>query len=632
MRPLNLQYTKSVYLFPAIDVSEDVNSLKQLYVIISLSGMPKIYFNEIPIIEIQTAGERYVFDWFGDCIEITDPITSEYLFVGFINNVLIGFGTIPLNINEKICKKMNIGVTITTPNLNIKGFGLSIPYKNYNAKFSFSQLLQPNAIDATRNIPNWENIKKLFKPSFDWKNNAPSLNYDVFKQVWKDSWVLYRLNTFYPEGPFPYKWISSCRNASYQYDKITMWDIIHIVEDLKWYDQDLSSKMLNMYLGMFRKSDGMIIQNKSCGDELDGESAKSESDLNKLTRSQPPIFSYTILELSKMTGNNELCNFAFENLAKNIEWWESKRYFPEYELFGYHDTPIEMGIESGLDNSPRFFNQFTGRKWNKVSNKTRRHLITVDLNSQMADYYQNVGVIASVLGSEKANDYFAKAERLIDVMQKYCWNEKQKFFFDYDVDVQEQQPIYSASHFFALLGGVVMKSKVNDFISHLSDPNKFWAELPIPSIALNSPFFSKDMWSGPGWVSQNYWIIIGLRRYNMNSLAAQIAYKCLKYLETTYDNYSKIFEYYNPLGLNQKDLLRKGDKSGPLPNYIGHFPIHSIFYYGLIGAEIIENNISFIPNWSVLKTQFELEFYYNLKKHNFSMNPQRTKLLELERS
>ena len=99
MKAPNLQYTKSIYLFPAIDVSEDVNHLKQLYVIISLSGMPRVFFNEAAIIEIKTVGERYVFDWFGDCIQLQDKLNNELMFIGFINNVLIGYGTIPFALN-----------------------------------------------------------------------------------------------------------------------------------------------------------------------------------------------------------------------------------------------------------------------------------------------------------------------------------------------------------------------------------------------------------------------------------------------------------------------------------------------------------------------------------------------------
>ena len=220
-------------------------------------------------------------------------------------------------------------------------------------------------------------------------------------------------------------------------------------------------------------------------------------------------------------------------------------------------TPTEIGSESGLDNSPRFFNQFDGEKWRKFPLKKIRKLIAVDLNAQMADYYQNIGVIAMMKEDSRSAEYFSKAEQLIDNMQIYLWDDDENFFFDYDAEMKTKQPLYSASSFWALFGGCVLKGKLNKVINHMVNPNKFWTELPIPSIAIDSEFFSPDMWMGPTWVSQNYWFIIGLKRYNFGSLAAQLAQKSLKYLENSYYNYNKFYEFYNPLGISQKKLMRK---------------------------------------------------------------------------
>ena len=48
------RYSKSVYLFPCIDVSEDLNSLKQLHVMLLLGRKPKIIKEERTILDIAT--------------------------------------------------------------------------------------------------------------------------------------------------------------------------------------------------------------------------------------------------------------------------------------------------------------------------------------------------------------------------------------------------------------------------------------------------------------------------------------------------------------------------------------------------------------------------------------------------
>ena len=250
----------------------------------------------------------------------------------------------------------------------------------------------------------------------------------------------------------------------------------------------------------------------------------------------------------------------------------------------------------------------------------------------MADYYQNLGVIAMMKQDERSNDYFAKAERLIERMQELLWDDEKKFFFDYDIDQGEQQPMFTASAFWTLFGGCVLKGNLDDFVAHMTNPNKFWTDLPIPSIAVDSEFFEPDMWSGPTWLSQNYWFMVGLRRYNFGDLAAQLAKKCLKYLSSSYINYHKFYEFYNPVGLSQKALKRKGKKPGPPADYVGHLPLHSMFYYGMLGAEILDESLSFIPYWDSVQKDMKIQVYYNNELRELVSVRNETKLLEILRN
>jgi hypothetical protein len=365
---------------------------------------------------------------------------------------------------------------------------------------------------------------------------------------------------------------------------------------------------------------------------------QAENQLNILTNLYqsnpeevfPPIISYSIIELSKLLGNKHVCSESMEWMEENLQWWEQYRYFPEIGLFGYKNMRVEdIAEETQQPNSPRWHYQFHREKWRKIPPKKIRNIISVDLNAQMSDYYQNLGVIALCKEEHSiAKNYFDTAERLIDNMHNILWDKDEKFYFDYDLDVGCIQPLYSSSSFWSLFGGCVFKQDLNDYVNHLINPEKFWS-LSIPSIAFDSPFFSNQCWAGPAWISLNYWIIIGLHRYNLGSLASQIGLKVLKYLENSYYNYNKLFQFYNPLTISQQQI-QNINRASPLPNYLGHAPVHAIFYYGLMKGTLLEEDFHMIPDWTQIKSQLEFEVYYNNKKHQFKPERQ-TKILEVSR-
>ncbi|MHA1341174.1 MAG: MGH1-like glycoside hydrolase domain-containing protein [Promethearchaeota archaeon] len=691
-----LRYSKSSYIFPCIDVSNDTNSLKQLNILVEFSRKPNIYYKDALLLEINTAASLndkinkgknnkienkrnlgYKVDWFGDCLYIYNIATNSYFFIGFINNYLVGYGNYQFSINKKGVRKKKIAPHIfenfraTNPiidgGLNLKdiidkqgkksisgrensdknrevihnngskdnktneyveGFIFSIPYKKYKSKYNLVAWFSGFNKDDYA----WDVIRDYFIDSFKWKLNAPKINESDLKEVWDDAWVLYRLNMYYPEGPFKYRWITPCRHTDYQYDKIAMWDTLHIIEDIKWYDPNLAVNLLEMQFELFRGTDGMLAQDMSCGDKFDGHKIQTKEGGRNFRVSQPPMWSYCFLELSKLLGHYNICGDAFSRMIKNIKWWEENRYFEEIGLFGYEMPAIDIAYESGLDNSPRFFNQYDGNKWKKIASNKVRRIITVDLNAQMADYYQNLGVIAMMREDERSNDYFHKAEQIIENIQHYLWDDDYTFFFDYDIETNTRQPIFSGATFWTLYGGCVLKGKLDKMIMHLTNPNKFWTDFPIPSIAIDSPFFEQDMWCGPTWLSQNYWYIIGLRRYNLEDLAAQLSRKCLNYLSNSYYSYKKFYEFYNPIGFDQKRLKRKGSFPGSPADYVGHFPIHSIYYYGLLGAEFLDECLNFIPKWKYIPSDLSLKLYYSNKQYTLSAEKYKTKYLEIARN
>ena len=196
-----------------------------------------------------------------------------------------------------------------------------------------------------------------------------------------------------------------------------------------------------------------------------------------------------------------------------------------------------MADEMGMPNSVRFLNQFDGTSWHSGRSQASRSLITIDLNSQMSDYYQTMGVFGMMLEDPDASTYFEKAESLQDNVQKWLWDPNTQFFYDYDLDQQVIQPVKTAAAFYALFGGIAKKSQASSLIDHLTNPNEFWTKLPIPSVAIDDPFYSQELWQGPVSIDQEFWLIIGLQRYNLNTTVVQLSEKILRYLNNSFNLY-----------------------------------------------------------------------------------------------
>ena len=58
---------------------------------------------------------------------------------------------------------------------------------------------------------------------------------------------------------------------------------------------------------------------------------------------------------------------------------------------------------------------------------------------------------------------------------------------------------------------------------HLLNPEEFWGQWVIPSIARNDPaFHDQDYWRGRIWGPMNYLVYLGLRNYDDSRRAPRV--------------------------------------------------------------------------------------------------------------
>jgi glycogen debranching enzyme len=83
---------------------------------------------------------------------------------------------------------------------------------------------------------------------------------------------------------------------------------------------------------------------------------------------------------------------------------------------------------------------------------------------------------------------------------------------------------------------------------HLLNPNEFWGEWVIPSIARSDPaFHDQDYWRGRIWGPMNYLVYLGLLNYDQPAVRKQLAQKSLALFNKEWTLNGHVHENYNAI-------------------------------------------------------------------------------------
>jgi glycogen debranching enzyme len=103
-------------------------------------------------------------------------------------------------------------------------------------------------------------------------------------------------------------------------------------------------------------------------------------------------------------------------------------------------------------------------------------------------------------------------------------------------------PVVTPFNLYPLWTGQLPEQMRGRLIAHLTDPQQFWGEVAIPSVARNDPHYDPEtMWRGPVWVNINYIFIEALQQVGELDLARALLDKTLNLIT----GHPGIFEYYN---------------------------------------------------------------------------------------
>lgn len=296
-----------------------------------------------------------------------------------------------------------------------------------------------------------------------------------------------------------------------------------------------------------------------------------------LSRSQPPYFALMVELLHQKKGDAVYKKY-YSALEKEYRWWmqgaettgkgkASRRVvkLPDGALLNrYYDdnnaprqesyiqdvttgkeytgkdkkvyTHIRAGAESGWDFSSRWFQDTVNLHTIETTN-----IVPVDLNSLL---YANEKILmhaAKASGQDaKAKLYAQKAEKRKGALQKYCWNKKLGYFFDYDFTEKQTTDKWSLAGMMPLF--VKAATTQQAAVAKNIVEEKFLRDGGV----VTSVYHTGQQWDAPnGWAPLQFITVGGLMNYGQNTLARTIGERWMAVNEKVFKSTGRMLEKYN---------------------------------------------------------------------------------------
>jgi hypothetical protein len=284
-------------------------------------------------------------------------------------------------------------------------------------------------------------------------------------------------------------------------------------------------------------------------------------------RSQPPVGSIMVREVYKKFPERWLLEVTFDPLLEWNRWWMKRRLNGGLLSYGSHEaenpylepatqTRRTAGYESGMDDSP----MYEGVPFNKE--RSTLELQDVGLTSLVIADTMALVELAELLGLEaEAVELRDRAATLSRNLER-LWDEQTGLYLNRRTDNGQFSYRLSPTLFYPLLAGVPDSRRARRMVQdHLLNPDEFWGEWVLPSIARSDPDFEKQRyWKGAIWPPLNFLTYLGLRRAGFAEQATELAEKSLALLLSEWQRQGYVSENYSAITGKGDDLRLSSDR------------------------------------------------------------------------
>ncbi len=299
-------------------------------------------------------------------------------------------------------------------------------------------------------------------------------------------------------------------------------------------------------------------------------------------RSQPPFYACMVKLLSEIKGKDILVNYL-PQLEKEYKFWmegtelvntnnlsvHRVALMPDGSILNHYwdesDTPrpesfkedvelvhkskdkdimyrhLRAGAESGWDFSSRWFKN--------VANFSSIHtteIVPVDLNCLLFYLEQTIAEAYQVSNDNAASKkYKTLANKRKNAIEKYCWNNNNGFYFDYDYVAGIQKQSLTLAGLYPLYFHFSTQEQADVVAIKLQE--KFL----YPGGLVTTTEITSQQWDSPnGWAPLQWISIRGLLKYGHSRLAKEIAKRWMGINEKVYRNTGKMMEKYNVVAID----------------------------------------------------------------------------------
>ncbi len=259
-------------------------------------------------------------------------------------------------------------------------------------------------------------------------------------------------------------------------------------------------------------------------------------------RINPPLYAWAEWQHYIITGDSS----RFACVAPKIEGlynYIEKKHRRSCGLYWFDDPG-----SSGMDNSPR--GEYLSRHLDGSG------VCFVDLACQQALTAEMLGNIYTVLGSsQKADFYFAEHKRICGLINKYHWDEKTGFYYDFfarsspdkRVKLINTKTIAAA---WTLLCGAAQGERFDKVLKHFLNKDEFNTLIPFASLSRDDLNYDPTggYWLGSSWHPTDYVLLFAMFQNGYKKEARNAALKILNGMYEVFKNpeFGGIWEAYSP--------------------------------------------------------------------------------------
>lgn len=282
---------------------------------------------------------------------------------------------------------------------------------------------------------------------------------------------------------------------------------------------------------------------------------------------QPPLLAEAVQAVALRGRGAAFLNEILPSVDRFYTWLHEVR-----NPYGDGLIRVVQPDETGLDHSPIWDelleigdeeHESWVRGWHLICdpydavNRDPAKMIALDrfvvadvmLNTIYIENLRTLGHLFLQIGDDnKAALYFNRAELAKDSLEELCWDEEDGLYYDINGKDNKKIRVNTVSSLMPILLSDLEEYKFDRILKHILDPKEYWANYPVPSVAMNHSSFRPDtaggnlVWRGPTWMSSNWYLARGLVRHGRRDLAMHIAKQSVELLKM-----GGVREYYNPV-------------------------------------------------------------------------------------